>query len=76
MKWKKQTRIFTEELPTFIETLNKLIKAGAPQLEQIRFVYLLEDSNIPQCLTPLDFYNSLVNEPKIKLFYIYQVLET
>ena len=75
MKWKKQKQIFIEELPAFIETLGKLIQKGNSTLETMRFVYLLEDSDIPQCLTPFDFYDSLNDKPKIKLFYIYQVLE-
>lgn len=75
MQWKKQKRIFIEELPTFVETLEKLIKAGNSTLETLRFVYQLEDSNIIYCLTPFNFYDSLYNKPKIQLFYVYQVLE-
>ena len=41
MKWKKQKRIFTEELPAFIEALGKLIKEGNSTLETMRFVHLL-----------------------------------
>ena len=74
MKWKKN-RVYIEDLPKLVNQFKMSIKNGDPILERIRCVYVKEDSDLINCLTPFDFIDELNKDLKIQSFSTYQVLE-
>jgi len=73
MKWSKK-QIDVNELPNIINQLLMAIKNGDDKIERMRCVYKAEDSSVLTMLMPYDFID-LNPKPKIKEFYIYQVLD-
>ena len=72
--WKK-INVPTDKIPALIAAARNDVKMGFEVLEKMRYVFLLENSNIIHCLTPYDFLDNLTNDMKFKVLSVYQVLE-
>lgn len=73
MNW-KLIKIPEDKIQFFIDKLDIDIKNGNPQIDNLRCIYTVDESNITYLLTPFDFVD-LNPRPKIKSLTIGQVLE-
>ena len=74
MKWKKK-QIYIEDLHKITEQLQQLVKEGAEIIEDLRCVYIQEDTNMTFMLMPYDFLD-LNPRPAISKFFLYQAFKT
>lgn len=73
MKWKRK-RIYIEDLPTLVTQLQKLVKEGAPVIENMRCVFTQNETDMCFMLMPYDFID-LNPKPEINIFYLYQAFK-
>ena len=74
MNNQKMTHIPADKISFVISQLDKDVRNGNPALDNMRCIYIEEDSNIIHLLSVFDFID-LNPRPKIKSLMISQVLE-
>lgn len=68
------THISNDKIPYVVSQLDKDIRNGNPAIDNIRCIFIEENSNIIHMLSAFDFVD-LVPRPNIKSLMISQVLE-
>ena len=67
-------QLLTQSYPDAIEKLSQMVIKGDEQIENMRCLYKIDDSNIIYFLTAFDFIDLDLPIDQVKIFHLYQVI--
>ena len=70
MRW----RIISQSYKDIVQYLSKLITSGADKINDMRVVYIIDDSNITYMLSAFDFIDLNLQENTIKSISLCQMI--
>lgn len=68
-------QMITQSFDKIIDTLSKGLINGSPEIEQMRCVYKIDDSNIIYNLSAFDFIDLDPKKDSIKEITLYQLID-